>query len=259
MTVSRVDGCLLDLDGTITFAGTAIEGAGTAIARIRAAGVPVRFGTNTTRYPRSVLVEQLASFGIEVEAGELFTAPVAAAGWLRARGVHRVSLMLAEATHGEFAEFERDDDRPEWVVVGDLGEAWDYATLNRAFRAIHAGAGLMAIQRNRTWDPGDGLRLDAGPFIAALEYATGAEAVLVGKPAPAFFATAAASMDVAPGRIVVVGDGVENDVGGAHAAGCLGVAVRTGTFRQQDLARLERPPEAILDSIADLPGWLGLD
>lgn len=259
MIMSRVGGCLLDLDGTVTFAGTAITGAAAAIARIRAAGVPVRFGTNTTRYPRSVLVEQLASFGIEVDRGELFTAPVAAAGWLRSQGAHRVSLLLAEATHEEFAEFERDDDRPEWVVVGDLGEAWDYATLNRAFRAIHAGAGLMAIQRNRVWDPGDGLRLDAGPFIAALEYATGTDAVLVGKPAPAFFATAAQSMGVAPGRMVAVGDGVENDVGGAHTAGCLGVAVRTGTFRDEDLDRLDRPPDAVLDSIADLPGWLGLD
>ncbi len=257
--MSRVDGCLLDLDGTITFGGVAIAGADAAISRVRAAGVRVRFGTNTTRYPRSALVEQLASFGIEIEAEELFTAPVAAARWLRSQGAHRVSLLLAEATHEEFAEFERDDERPEWVVVGDLGEAWDYPTLNRAFRAIHAGAGLMAIQRNRTWDPGDGLRLDAGPFIAALEYATGAEAVLVGKPAPAFFATAAASMDVAPERMVVVGDGVENDVGGAHAAGCLGVAVRTGTFRQDDLEALDRPPDGVLDSIADLPAWLGLD
>lgn len=256
--MSRVGGCLLDLDGTVTFAGTAITGAAAAIARIRTAGVPVRFGTNTTRYPRSVLVEQLASFGIDVDREELFTAPVAAAGWLRSQGAHRVSLLLAEATHEEFAEFERDDDRPEWVVVGDLGEAWDYATLNRAFRAIHAGAALMAIQRNRVWDPGDGLRLDAGPFIAALEYATGTAAVLVGKPAPAFFTTAAQSMGVAPGRMVAVGDGVENDVGGAHAAGCLGVAVRTGTFRDEDLDRLDRPPDAVLESIADLPGWLGL-
>lgn len=259
MTMSRADGCLLDLDGTIIFGGTAIAGAAAAIARIRAAGVPVRFGTNTTRHPRSVLVERLASFGIEVEAEELFTAPVAAARWLRSQGAQRVSLLLAEATHGEFAGFERDDERPEWVVVGDLGEGWDYATLNRAYRAIHAGSGLVAIQRNRVWDPGDGLRLDAGPFIAALEYATGVEAVLVGKPAPAFFTTAAASMGITPGRMVAVGDGVENDVGGAHAAGCLGVAVRTGTFCHDDLEALDRPADGILDSIADLPGWLGLD
>ena len=255
----RADGCLLDLDGTVTFAGEAIPGAREAVARLRTAGIPVRFGTNTTRFPRSVLVEQLASFGIDVRADDLFTAPVAAARWLGSRGVRRVSLLLAEVTHEEFAAFERDDDRPEWVVVGDLGEGWDYATLNRAFRALDAGAGLVAIQRNRVWDAGDGPRLDAGPFIAALEYATGVAATLVGKPAAAFFTTAASSMGIAPGRMVAVGDGVENDVGGAHRAGCLGVAVRTGTFREHDVERLERPPDAVLDSIADLPAWLGLD
>jgi ribonucleotide monophosphatase NagD (HAD superfamily) len=51
---------------------------------------------------------------------------------------------------------------------------------------------------------------------------------------------------------------VANDVVGGRQAGCLGVAVRTGSFRAGDLEGLDRPPDAILDSIADLPRWLGI-
>jgi ribonucleotide monophosphatase NagD (HAD superfamily) len=124
--------------------------------------------------------------------------------------------------------------------------------------ALHRGARLVAIQKNRSWDAGSGLQLDAGPFVAALEYATGREAVVVGKPSRPFFATAAASLGVEPARVAVVGDSLENDVRGGQRAGCLGVAVRTGTFRETALDP-DHPPDAVLDSIADLPAWLGID
>ena len=115
-----------------------------------------------------------------------------------------------------------------------------------------------AIQKNRFWDPGGGLCLDAGPFVAALEYASERDAVLVGKPSTPFFVSAADYLGVSLNRIAVVGDSVANDVVGGQRAGCLGVAVRTGTFRDEHLEGLERPPNAVLDSIADLPGWLSL-
>ncbi len=105
---------------------------------------------------------------------------------------------------------------------------------------------------------GNGLQLDAGPFVAALEYATGQEAVLVGKPSTAFFETAAGALGLSLDRVAVVGDGVATDVAGGQAAGCRGVALRTGTFREEQLVELERPPDAILDSIADLPDWMGV-
>jgi HAD superfamily hydrolase (TIGR01458 family) len=252
------DGCILDLDGTVYFGGRTIPGAAEAVAALRRAEVPFCFATNTTRRPRSELVEMLAEMGIRSVPEELFTAPVAAARWLEERGAHRVSLLLPEATFEEFEGFERDDESPEYVVVGDLGEAWSFLVLNTAFRALRQGARLVAIQKNRCWDPGDGPRLDAGPFVAALEYATGEPAVLVGKPSQPFFETAAAAMALDPGQVVVVGDSLENDVMGGQRAGCLGVAVRTGSFREQDLAALEVPPDALLDSIADLPEWLGI-
>jgi HAD superfamily hydrolase (TIGR01458 family) len=196
--------------------------------------------------------------GIGIAPDELFTAPVAAARWLAGAGAKRVSLLLAEATFTEFEAFTLDDDNPDYVVVGDLGEEWTFDRLNLAFRALERGAKLVAIQKNRYWDPGGGLCLDAGPFVAALEYAAECEAVLVGKPSTPFFVTAAEYLGVPLDRVAVVGDSVTNDVVGGQRAGCMGVAVRSGTFREDHLAGLERRPDAVLDSIADLPAWLDL-
>lgn len=254
----RVGGCLLDLDGTIYFAGREIPGAAQAVGRIREAGLPVAFATNTTRHPRSYLVELLRRLGVEAQPHELFTAPVAAARWLTSSGARRVSLLIPEATHEEFSAFEITDSRPDYVVVGDLGREWTFDRLNTAFRSLLDGAGLIAVQKNRRWDAGEGPQLDAGPFVVALEYASGRQALLVGKPNPTFFEQAAASLNVAKERLLVVGDGVETDVAGAQAAGSLGLAVRTGTFNEDRIPALVRPPEAILDSIAKLPAWLGL-
>lgn len=256
--MGRADGCVIDLDGTLYVGGTAVPGAAEAIDRLRGSGIPVCFATNTTRRPRSSLVARLGDMGVEVRPEELFTAPVAAASWLADRGAGRVSLLLPEATFEEFTAFELDHESPEYVVVGDLAEQWTFDVLNRAFRALLAGAQLVAIHKNRSWDAGSGLQLDAGPFVAALEYAAGQRAVVVGKPSVAFFATAARALGIAPDRVAVVGDAVANDVAGGQAAGCLGVAVRTGTYQESQLEQLSRPPDAILDSIADLPGWLGI-
>jgi HAD superfamily hydrolase (TIGR01458 family) len=142
--------------------------------------------------------------------------------------------------------------------VGDLAEDWNFAILNNAFRNLMGGAELVAIQRNRYWHTGDGLALDAGPFVAALEYGSGKAATLIGKPSPAFFGTAALELGLAKAEIAVVGDDLETDVLGARQAGMAGVAVRTGKYRPGDEARARRMADAVLDSIAELPGWIGL-
>jgi HAD superfamily hydrolase (TIGR01458 family) len=254
--VTAAVGLIIDIDGTLYQGHVAVPGAARAVEALRSSGVPLLFATNTTRMPRTDLVDRLSSMGVEVRYDELFTAPVAAARWLRRRRVRRVSLLLAEATFEEFGAFEYDAEQPDAVVVGDLGAGWTFDVLNTAYRAISRGASLVAVQKNRTWDPGGGLQLDAGPFIVALEYACGVTAELVGKPSPAFYAAAVDRLGVAPEQVVAVGDSLENDVWGAQDAGCRGVLVKTGTFRTAQLGSARRQPHAVLDSIADLPEWL---
>jgi len=253
-----IDGLLFDLDGTVTQADQAIPGAAEALARIRSAGIPFLFVTNTTRRPRSQVVEKLRGVGVEASEEECLTAPMAAASWLERRGASSISLLLNPDTFVEFQAFEIDDEQPEYVVLGDLGDNWSYSILDRAFRAMMSGAELVAIQRNRYWKKGDQLSLDAGPFVAALEYATGKKAHLVGKPSSDFFFAATTRLGLSPRAVAMVGDDVEADLAGAREAGLRAVAVRTGKFRPADEQRGREVANAILDSIADLPNLLGL-
>ena len=253
----RVEGILFDLDGTVYQEGRAIPGAAEALETLRRRGLPFRFTTNTTRRPRAVLAARLSEMGIPARPEEILSAPAAAARWLRDRGVRSVQLLLAEATFEEFLGLEIVDRSPDVVVVGDLGEGWTFPLLNQAFRNLMDGADLLAIQRNRYWHTDGGLSLDAGPFVAALEYGSGKTATLVGKPSPAFFTAAAGELGLPPERIAVVGDDLESDVAGARAAGMIGVAVRTGKYRPQDEERARQAADGVLDSIAEVPKWVG--
>ena len=250
-----VRGVVLDLDGTVYAGESAIPGAPAVVEALRSAGLGVRFATNTTRLSRGALVERLRRLGIDVVAEDLITAPVAAVAWLRARRVRTVALYVADAGRADFDAFRVDERAPGAVVVGDLGAAWTFDLLNRAFRQLLEGAELLAIQRNRYWKTDDGLTLDAGPFVAALEHAAGRQAVTAGKPSAAFFEAAVQSLDLPASQVVMVGDDVVSDVEGALAAGLRGVLVRTGKFRPGDLER-ETAPDAVIDSIAALPRLL---
>jgi ribonucleotide monophosphatase NagD (HAD superfamily) len=115
-------------------------------------------------------------------------------------------------------------------------------------------AELIALGMTRYWQAPDGVRLDAAPFVAALEHATGRRAIVLGKPSREFFETAVHRLGLAPADTLMVGDDIRTDVAGAQAAGLKAALVRTGKFRTQDLEEGIRP-DAVLDSIADLPAW----
>ena len=251
-----IEGFLFDLDGTVYEEDQAIPGAAETIEELRRRGIPFRFTTNTTRRPRTALAERLRAMGIPARAEEILSAPAAAARWLWDRGVRRAQLLLAAATFEEFAGFEIVDTNPQVVVVGDLGEAWTFPLLDQAFRNLMEGAELVAIQRNRYWHTEGRLSLDAGPFVAALEYGSGKTATLVGKPSPAFFEAAAKKLALPPERIAVVGDDLESDVAGARAVGMIGIAVRTGKYRPQDEERARQAADAVVDSLADVVEWM---
>ncbi len=249
---------LLDLEGTLYEAGRPVEGASRALEVLARSGIPCSFVTNTTSRPRRALAAELSAMGLPAEPSRIFTAPAAGRALLLERGWRRADLLVKEAVLEDFAGVEEDAEAPDAVVLGDLGEDTTFAILNRAFRHILSGAAFVTLARNRYYRGKDGLLLDQGPFAAALEYATDREAILAGKPAPEFFARALDPLGVTPAEALVVGDDVESDIAGAQRAGMRGALVRTGKFRTEELARSGVSPDAVLDSVADLPRLLGL-
>jgi HAD superfamily hydrolase (TIGR01458 family) len=244
---------LVDLDGVLYVEEEPVPGAAEAVAALRAMGLRLRFVTNTTSRPRAAIVERLGRLGFDVPADEVITPAALAVRHCHERGRERVSLLVGDAVKADFAELEDRDHDVQAVIVGDLGRAFTYDVLNRAFRQVMDGAELIALQRNRFWRTPDGLSLDVGPFVAALEYATATDALVVGKPAKAFFDAALGEMDASPAEAAIVGDDVESDVGGGQRAGLSGILVRTGKYREDMVARSGVEPAATVDSIADLP------
>jgi HAD superfamily hydrolase (TIGR01458 family) len=187
---------------------------------------------------------------------ELVTPAALAVRHCEERGHRSVALLMGDAVKEDFAGLREGDGPVDAVIVGDLGDAFGHQVLNRAFRQLMDGAELIALQKNRFWLTPSGLSLDVGPYVAALEYAASVEALVVGKPARAFFASALAAMGVPPERAAMVGDDVESDIGGAMAAGLAGVLVRTGKYRQDAVQRSGVVPTAVVESIAHVPGLL---
>ena len=252
-----IGGLLFDMDGVLYNAGRLIPGAVEAIEWVRQQGIPHLFVTNTTSRSRAALVEKLAGFRIPATEPEILTPAVAAAEWLRAHGRGDVAVFVRAAALPEFAGLPCLPDGAErgasYVVIGDLGEEWDFRTLNRAFRLLHHNrdAQLIALGMTRFWMAADGISLDVAPFVAALEHATGRKPVVFGKPAAAFFQAACERLGLAAERVLMVGDDVHADVGGAMAAGLKGALVKTGKFRPTDLEGSVRP-DFVWESVAEV-------
>jgi len=245
---------LFDLDGTVYQSEEAIPGALETLSALREQGYQIRFLTNTTGRCRATLVEKLTRLGIPAVKEDLLQPPVVAVRYLQAQGCTGAHLLVREDGLREFAGIDHVETGAEFVVVGDLGEGWNFRRLNQAFRLVMEGADIIALGMTRSWVASDGLRLDAGPFVRALEFATGKKALVLGKPAPAFFHLAMDDLGLSPGQMAMVGDDIEVDVGGAQRAGMRGILVRTGKFQPSDLDGAVTP-DLVIDSIADLmPG-----
>ena len=251
-------GYLIDLDGTLYVGDAAVPGAVDTLARLRARAVPFRLVTNTTSRSRRMLVERLAGYGFAVDAEEIVTATRAGVELLRAAGHARVAPFVAVAALEDMAGLTlvggtsgRPRGPADAVVLGDLGERWTFAFLQEAFEQLMAGAALVALSRDRYFRQGERLALDAGPFVAALEYAAGATAAVAGKPSAAFFGAAVHSLGLSPSQVAMIGDDLWSDVDGAQRAGLQGWLVRTGKFREDVLHSSAITPDRILSSVAD--------
>jgi len=214
--------------------------------------------TNTTAHSRDRTLEKLSRLGFDVTDGELVTPAAVAVRHCLGQGLQRAALVMNPEVKRDFAQLDEvpAGERADAVIVGDLGTAFGYEVLNDAFRQVMDGAELIALQKNRYWLRADGLSLDVGPFVAAIEYASGREAHVVGKPSPGFFGEVLRELGAAPAETVMVGDDIESDIGGGMRAGLRAVLVRTGKFREDRVRESGIEPTAVIDSIAALPDLL---
>jgi HAD superfamily hydrolase (TIGR01458 family) len=250
---------LLDVDGVLHVSGEPIPGAPEAVRRLRENGHRLRFVTNTTTRSRAQLAEELRGLGVEVEDAEVQTTADPA---VRALHGKRVLALTMPALVGDLDGIELVGEGADAVLIGGADETaetnrvFSYMNLARAFAELELGAELYCLHRNQWWQTKHGPLLDAGAFVAGLEYAAEVEAVVLGKPSPSYFAAACDALDADPERAWMVGDDLESDVMGAQGIGMHTVLVRTGKFRPDEVEASRAKPDGIVSSIGHLPEWL---
>lgn len=253
-----IQGFLIDLDGVVYTGGKPVPGAQETLSWLSMEGYPFRFVSNTTRVSRQGISRRLAEMNLDIKPETIFTPAIAAASQVRRRNLSRIFLLSTGDLHSDFeaAGLVISWDDADIVVVGDAGDNFTYRAMNQAFRLIYRGVPFLALEKDRSWMDTGGLSLSAGPFVAALEYATGRTAELVGKPSPVFFQMALDSMGIAARQCAMIGDDAYSDILGAMDMGMAGFLVQTGKFRQEILTALPKPPTALLPSLAALPAFL---
>ena len=252
MTNLTLEGLVLDMDGVFYVGDKLLDGATETLQALREKDLPFRFITNTTTRSPDELVEKLERLGLDAHRDEIFIAVSATVEYLQQRGKPSVYLLVRDSVRACFSDFKHNDKDPDFVVIGDIGASWDYETLNRVFKMLMNGSKLICMHRNKYFQAEEGLRMDIGAFVAALEYVSDKKAIVIGKPAPAFFQMVLSSLGLPAQKVAIVGDDIESDVGGGQAVGMQGILVKTGKYREEIARKSSVQPDQLIESIAAL-------
>jgi len=254
--VSGLKAALLDLDGVLYVGEKSIPDAAITVSRLRDQGLTLAGVTNTTTQSRRMVAEKLARLGIPLTEASLHT-PAALAR--RRIGDGSAALFVRDALREDLRSIHETFDQPDYVVMGDIGgEGYTAEMLRQIFTMVMDGAKILALHKNRFWQKPDGLHLDIGPFVAAIEYATNCQATVLGKPSHDFFTSVCEAIAIPAGQCLMVGDDVESDIGGAAASGLRTVLVKTGKYREAFVKRSGIKADLVISSIADLPDAINL-
>ena len=243
---------LIDLDGTLYFKGEPCPGAIETVNYLRQEKYQLRFLTNTTAKTPKMLHAQMQALGFDIYEDEIFNATYACLQYLRSQPKNRCHFMVDNAVKAFFKEIPVDDEAPDFVVVGDYGEGFDFHALNHAFRLLMNSAELIALQKNLYWFSSEGMFLDCGAFVTLLEAAAGKTATVMGKPSETFFKIALESLQCSPSEAIVVGDDITSDILGADRMEMRSILVKTGKFKPDQLENPVAKPTWVLEGISGL-------
>ena len=254
-----IKGILLDLDGVFYMDNQLIHGAQSSIRYLRENKIPYRFVTNNSQLPRKGIAKKLQALGLDIYPDEILSANYLGVLYLQKKAYKNVRLILQPSGLEDYESIPQTVIEPDHILIGDIGETWTFALMNELMQQILAGAGIIALHKGRYFATQNGLQIDAGAFVAGLEYVTHTKAVVLGKPEEDFFRLALEEIGCDPEETLMVGDDLYNDIWGAQNVGIQAALVRTGKYRADWEKHPEIRPDHVLPSIAALPMFLDLN
>ncbi|KAM6963910.1 phospholysine phosphohistidine inorganic pyrophosphate phosphatase [Tautogolabrus adspersus] len=246
-------GVILDMCGVLYDSGegggVAIPGSVEAVKKLKTSDLQLRFCTNETQANREEFVAKLGRLGFDISVPEVFSPAPAAVAVLKERGL-RPHLLVYDGLLPEFDTVDKTN--PNCVVIGDAADKFSYENLNEAFRVLLGleKPVLFSLGQGRYYKETDGLKLDVGVYMKALEFACDLKAEVIGKPSPMFFQSVLNDMGLQPHEVLMIGDDLVNDVGGAQNCGMKGVQVRTGKYRPCDERHATVTADGTVDNLA---------
>ncbi|MHA1669964.1 MAG: HAD-IIA family hydrolase [Promethearchaeota archaeon] len=255
----NIEGFLCDIDGTLYFKGEPIEGAVDTVSLLKEKGKKIFFFTNTDSKSPHIIYTILKDFGFQIQEDEIFTPIIALKKFLAKQSHVKLFLVTTEEVAREFQEYHiiRENETPDFVIIGDFQDDWDVNRLNNAFQHVLQGATLLGTQGNIFYlDRKGNPVIDTGSFVQMIARATKTKAKIFGKPSKEYFEQAIELMNVPRERTVVIGDDYESDIQGAFNVGLKAILVKTGKGKYFDISDGKKSPNMIIPSFSSLREYL---
>jgi phospholysine phosphohistidine inorganic pyrophosphate phosphatase len=249
--VEKFKSVLFDIDGVLEFQGKAYPGAVELLNGLRRKGIIIRILTNSTLKSRAHCTTRLAQLGFQIFENEVITASYATAKYLKTLNPTSCWIMLKGKGLDEFKEFRRDTDNPQYIVLGDYRDDFNFENMNKALNLLLKGSKLIVMIPEKVDHSLGGVELTVGAYGKMLEDAAQIKATWIGKPNKYMFEVALGTMKVERRQVLMVGDRVSTDVQGAKTAGIKSVLVKTGEFKKSDLSG-NFQPDYVVDQVTDI-------
>jgi NagD protein len=248
----NLKGVIFDLHGVLMFEGEVYSDAAELLDSLHQKGITFRILSNSTLESRKSCADKLRKKGITVYEDEVITASFATAQYLKTLHPRSCWIMLKREGLDEFRDFHHDSENPEYVVLGDFREDFNFQNLNKALRLLSGGAKFIVMIPEIVDNSMGELELNVGAYGKMLEEAANIKATYIGKPNRYVFDIALNTMGITEkNKILMVGDRISTDILGARNAGLKTALVKAGEFRESDL---ESPitPDYIFDSVREV-------
>ncbi len=246
-------GVLLDIDGVLLNNGNPIPGAREFVSFLKNLGKPFLCITNTTIKSKSEILKVLKNCGFEIEKENIITSVNVANNYLYKKyGDAPIAAYVSNSILEDLSSLNLKAKDPMAVLVGDVGEKFNREILNDIFNKLMNGADFFAFHKNRFWKVGEKLFLDLGGFISALEYSSGSNAKIIGKPSQIMFEESLKSIGLKSDDVLIIGDDYESDILGAEKVGIDGILVLTGKYSKRTLKIKNFLPKFLIKDLYEL-------